>query len=376
MPIDVPEHSPDRPPLERTLSSSYYHSDEIWRLECDRIFQREWLCVCREEALAESGTRLAMDVAGESVILTRDRAGTLHGFYNVCRHRGAQLCRPDAPAAPAMTLRCPYHSWAYGLDGALIAAPHMAGTEGFAKENFSLYPVAVESWGGFVFLHLTPGEAKPLADQLGGIPDRLRRYPLAGLKMARSIAYEVAANWKIIAENYNECYHCAGVHPELCELVPAFKEQGGALLDWDRGVPHRDGAYTFTRSGTTRRAPFPDLDQDELLRHKGELFYPNLFLSLSCDHVAAFLLFPKGPDRTDIVCQFLFAAEEMEKPDFDPADAVEFWDLVNRQDWAICESVQRGTGSRAHDHGYYAPMEDWNLDIRRYVLDRTASRGG
>ena len=367
MSIDTPEPSPHR--LERTLPSSYYHDSEIWRLERERIFTREWLCACREEVLAEPGARLVLDLAGESVLLTRDRDGRLHGFYNVCRHRGAQLCKSGA-ATTSGPIRCPYHSWAYGLDGKLLSAPHMEAVEGFAKEDFSLYPVAVEAWGGFVFVHLTPSEARPLAEQLGGVPGRLARYPLDRLKVGWAIEYDVAANWKIVAENYNECYHCAGIHPELCDLVPAFRSQGGAGLDWERGIPHRDGAYTFTSSGTTSREPFPGLDQDELTRHKGELVYPNLFLSLSCDHVAAFLLFPDGPARTRITCLFLFAEEELAKEGFDASDAVEFWDLVNRQDWSICESVQRGTGSRPHDHGYYAPMEDWNLDIRRYVLNR------
>ena len=109
------------------------------------------------------------------------------------------------------------------------------------------------------------------------------------------------------------------------------------------------------------------LNQDERERHKGELIYPNLFISLACDHAAAFLLYPKGPALTVIDCLFLFASEEIAKPDFDPSDAVDFWDLVNRQDWAICESVQQGMGARPHIHGYYAPMEDWSLDMRRYV---------
>ena len=178
------------------------------------------------------------------------------------------------------------------------------------------------------------------------------------------------ANWKVVAENYNECYHCAGVHPELCEVVPAFREKGGAGLDWEHGIPHRDGAFTFTRSGTSDRAPFPDLSEEEKTRHKGELVYPNLFLSLSPEHVAAFRLLPEAPDRTRIFCDFLFDAAEMEKPGFDPSDAVEFWDLINRQDWAICEEVQRGLSSRVHRFGYYAPMEDASLDIRRYVLER------
>ena len=126
------------------------------------------------------------------------------------------------------------------------------------------------------------------------MPARVARYPLAELRIGHTIRYEVAANWKVICENYNECYHCAGVHPELCELVPAFRERGGADLDWARGIAHRAGAYTFTASGTTRRRAFPTLDADERVRHKGELIYPNLFLSLACDHAAVFILQPRS----------------------------------------------------------------------------------
>ena len=182
--------------------------------------------------------------------------------------------------------------------------------------------------------------------------------------------YDVAANWKVILENYNECYHCAGVHPELCAVVPAFKQAGGGQLDWDRGIPHRDGAFTFTRSGTTTRAPFPGLDDDERVRHKGELIYPNFLLSLAADHVAAFTVWPRDAQRSSVICDFLFHPSEMEKPGFDPSDAVEFWDLVNRQDWTICAGVQRGMQALVFEHGYYAPMESASLDIRRYVRDR------
>jgi Rieske 2Fe-2S family protein len=268
---------------------------------------------------------------------------------------------------------CPYHQWSYDFDGALVAAPHLSGVAGFKKDDFHLYPVGVDTWGGFVFLNLTPAEAKPLAAQLDAIPERLRRYPLSSLRIGATIRYEVAANWKVICENYNECYHCGGVHPELCALVPAFREAGGAHLDWNRGIPHRDGAYTFTRSGSTVRRPFPGLDADEQVRHKGELVYPNLFLSVACDHVAAFVLQPLGPERTAIVCHFLFEPHEMAKPGFDASDAVDFWDLVNRQDWEVCAGVQNGISSRVHTQGYYAPMEDHSLDIRRYVTERIGS---
>jgi Rieske 2Fe-2S family protein len=366
--------------LEQTLPSSWYYSDRIHALEKERIFCREWVCVAREEELPTSGNYRILEVVGESIILVRNRQGQLRAFYNVCRHRGARLCRTDESAPPGMAVQggviagrsilCPYHQWSYDLDGHLVAAPHLANVPGFDKSAISLYPVAVECWGGFVFVNLTPGEAKPFTAQLGGIPERTQRYPLAALRVGHSITYEVAANWKAICENYNECYHCGGVHPELCTVLPAFREAGGAGLDWLRGVPHRPGAYTFTRSGTTTRRPFPTLNQDERERHKGEVLYPNLFISLACDHATVFILQPRGPERTDIVCHFLFEPEEIGKPLFDPADAVELWDITNRQDWAICESVQRGIRSRVHSHGYYAPMEDYSLDIRRYVRER------
>jgi Rieske 2Fe-2S family protein len=205
---------------------------------------------------------------------------------------------------------------------------------------------------------------------LGPIPERVRRYPLAELLVGHRIDYEVEANWKVILENYNECYHCAGVHPELCQVVPAFRKAGGSGLDWDAGIPHREGANTFTFSGTTTRAPFPGLDEDEKQRHKGELIYPNLMLSLAMDHAASFTLWPRGPGRTDVVCEFLFHPSEVSKRSFDPTDAAEFWDVTNKQDWAICESVQRGMGSQKFRSGYYAPMEDLSLDIREYVRDR------
>jgi Rieske 2Fe-2S family protein len=365
--------------LEPTLPSSWYTSAQVFALEKERIFCREWLCVARAEELTEPGSFRVLEVLGESILLVRNREGQLRAFYNVCRHRGSRLCRePQAAGAAAMLggglngsrITCPYHQWTYDLDGRLVAAPYLTGEPGFDKSLFSLYPVGLECWGGFVFVHLSPARAAPLAAQLGAMPERVARYPLSELRIGHTIRYEVAANWKVICENYNECYHCAGVHPELCAVVPAFRERGGANLDWARGIPHRPGAYTFTSSGTTSRRAFPGLNQDEQVRHKGELLYPNLFLSLACDHAAVFVLQPRSATRTDIACHFLFEPFEIAKPGFDPRDATEFWDLVNRQDWAICESVQQGISARVHERGYYAPMEDFNLDIRRYVLER------
>jgi glycine betaine catabolism A len=379
--VNAHELPPRLAGLEATLPSSWYRSERVFAVEKERIFCREWLCVGREEELVEPGAFRLLDILGESIILVRNRQSQLRAFYNVCRHRGTRLCREpaaagakDHPQLPggivAGRITCPYHQWTYDLDGRLIAAPYLGTQPQFDKSLFSLYPAGVESWGGFVFLNLTPSGAVPLQRQIAGIPQRLERYPLKELRIGHTIRYEVAANWKVLCENYNECYHCAGVHPELCAVVPAFRERGGANLDWLRGIPHRPGAYTFTTSGTTRRRAFPTLNEDERVRHKGELLYPNLFLSLACDHAAVFILQPRSATHTAITCHFLFESFELEKPDFDHSDATEFWDLVNAQDWAICEAVQQGISARVHERGYYAPMEDFSLDIRRYVLDR------
>jgi Rieske 2Fe-2S family protein len=366
--------------LQPALPKEMYVGREHWLRERDEVLAGSWVCVGRLDDLGlDARSRLAtLDVLGESVLITRASDGQLHGAYNVCRHRGCQLVAREPEAPPDLcstrSLRCPYHSWTYALDGRLIKAPHTGDIEDFNPADFSLEPIGVDTWGGFVFVHLIPAAATPLAESVVGVADRLRRYPLASLVSGRRLSYHVAANWKVVAENYNECYHCGPVHPELTRLVPSFRG-GGGDVDWDAGVPHREGAWTFTATGTTTRARFPDLDPDERVRHKGELLYPNLLLSCSADHVAAFVLWPLAQDSTRVECDLLFAADEVAKPGFDPDDAVQLWDLVNRQDWAVCESVQRGMSSRAYTQGWFAPMEDWSLDIRRWLLPRLGEHG-
>ncbi len=387
--------------LQAALPREMYVDEAAWVAERDRVLAAEWTCVGRRDdlGLAEPQRAAVIEVHEESVIVTSDAAGLLHAAYNVCRHRGSQIFPTEPGADPtscaAAALRCPYHSWTYALDGSLLKAPH---TEGLDRSGFGLNRVAVDEWAGFVFLRLVESgfetlagarssTDKPqlvveegdegvrletrqsLADAVERPSRTLANYRIGDLVTGATYTYDVAANWKVIAENYNECYHCGPVHPELTRLVPAFGG-GGVGIDWDAGVEHREGAWTFTMSGTTNRAPLPGLDEDERVRHKGELVYPNLMLSCSADHVAAFVLRPLAVDRTRIDCVLLFERAAVSATDFDPADAGDFWDLVNKQDWAICESVQRGMSSRSYQHGWFAPMEDDSADIRRWLLPR------
>jgi Rieske 2Fe-2S family protein len=372
--------------MKPALEARFYSSPDVFRIETQRLFHGQWFCVGRADQLPASGDCLHVSVLGESIVVLRGRDDALRAFYNVCRHRGSRLLRtpplPD-PAAPGATnsgripagVVCPYHAWTYNLDGTLRAAPFVRFDATCPKEQFSLVPVQLDTWGGFVFVNLAEIPATPLGEQLDGPVRRLVRYPLADLRRGAQIVYDVKANWKIIMENYNECYHCGPVHPELCRLVPSFAG-GGDDLDWEAGIPHREDAWTFTTTGTTSRAPLPGLDAEERTRHKGDLVYPNLMVSASADHVAAFVLLPHAPNRTTVECSLLFAKDAAEAADFDPSDAGDLWDLVNRQDWAICESVQRGMSSRSYRHGWFAPMEDDSLDIRRWLLPRLGQAGG
>jgi Rieske 2Fe-2S family protein len=360
--------------LQAALPAPFYVDPAHFAREREQVLGHEWFCAGRVPDLGDGSGLAVLEVAGESVLLTRDATGRLRGFYNVCRHRGSQVVPvdPDLPLpAPyrAGSMRCPYHSWTYDLEGRLLRAPHTEDVDDFDPDRFGLHPVAVDTWGGFLFVHLTPESAPDLRASLGAAVERVARYPLESLVVGDRRVYDVRANYKVVLENYNECYHCAGVHPELVRLVPAFG-RGGQDLAWDDGIPHREGAWTFTATGTSARAPFPGLDDAEKVRHKGELLYPNLMLSLSADHVAAFTLRPLAADRTRIELDVLFAPDEAASPSFDPSDAVDFWDMVNRQDWAVCESVQRGMSSRAYTQGWFAPMEDASLDIRRWLLPR------
>lgn len=355
--------------MEATLHRDLYLENSWFARERERIFFDQWFCVGREDDLPYEGSYRVVELAGESIVLVRGSDGNLRAFHNVCRHRGCQLIdsrNPDQQQGkfPAH-IRCPYHSWTYRLDGALHHTPHVE----VDKSNYHLHAVRLDRWAGFVFLKVGP-EPTSLADQLGPIPPRVRRYPLHDLVADWTFEYEVAANWKVILENYNECYHCAGVHPELCNIVPAFRKNGGSNLDWEAGVPQRPGTNTYTATGTTARPPFPGLNDAEKERHFGELVYPNLMLSLSMDHAAMFILWPEGPESTRIDCRLLFHPEARSQENFDPSDAADFWHLVNDQDWRICERVQRGMHARPFTRGLYAPMEDLSLDIRNYIAER------
>ncbi len=355
--------------IEPTLEGAYYCDPVILGREWERVFGRSWLCAGREERLKSPGDYFTLPVGRESVIVLRDRDGRLHAFYNVCRHRGARLCSADEGHFKGF-VTCPYHAWTYGLDGRLVGIPHLWEGEGFRKEDFPLHPVAVDTWGGFLFIHLEGEGATPLSEQLGPIPERLRRYPLADLRVGARASHEVDCNWKILVENYQECYHCPGVHPELCDLVPLYRTGAVDASGSDVQAYFREGACTFTMTGTTRRPLLSGLSDEEKRKYDGEMIYPALMLNLFPDYAQYRALWPVAPGRTRIATEWLFEPSTMARDDFDPQDAIEFINLIARQDWDVCALVQKGVGSRVHRHGIYVPLETHAGAFKTWYLDR------
>ena len=366
-----------RAPLEEatTLPGRYYHDPAILQEEMRRIFTQMWVCVGREQDVARPGDFLTRSIGKESILVTRDATGQARAFHNVCRHRGSRLL--DARCGEGLTrIQCPYHAWTYDLDGTLKGAPHMDEVRDFDAREYPLRPVRLAGWSGFLFVTLSP-DTPPLEEHLGTMAHYFDRYRMETLRLGKRIAYDVASNWKILCENYSECYHCFLVHPELNRI--SHYRSGEQALSNDATV----GGYmelrepefsSMTVSGHTVRKPFPGIDAEDHRRIHYYIVYPNMFLSLHPDYVMTHLLWPLETGRTEIVCDFLFAGEEVSRPDFEPSDAVDFWDTTNRQDWAVCERAQMGTQSSSYDRGRLSSLEWMTHIFDRFVADRLTGR--
>ncbi len=341
----------------RTLPQRYYIAPETLSAEWTRIFGEHWLCVGRAAQVAQPGAYLVANIAAESVIVVRDSKGVLHAHFNVCRHRGTRLCN-DASGQLNETIQCPYHAWTYTLDGALLRAPTMQDVEGFDRAEYSLVAARVAEWEGFVFVNLAR-EPEPFESAFAPVMDRFARYNLEALTTIRRIEYDVKANWKLVLQNYNECLHCPTIHPMLAKVLP-YTSGANDLIEGPFLGGYMEIAQPNESATVTGRACGPlvgDLSGDDLHRAYYYSFFPNMMLSLHPDYVVSYMVWPTGPTETHIVSDWFFHPNAVAHADFDPSGAIEFWDVTNRQDWAICEQSQLGVFSRAYTPGPYSPRE-------------------
>ncbi|MFL5626364.1 MAG: aromatic ring-hydroxylating oxygenase subunit alpha [Ktedonobacteraceae bacterium] len=358
-----------------TLPGRYYYDPAIYELEQERIFSQTWVCVGRAGTISTVGAYQTVSIGRESILIVRNRESKLNAFLNVCRHRCSRLCTGAAGQLKG-SIQCRYHAWTYGLDGRLIGAPNVLHDERFDRTAFGLVPVALEVWEGLIWLNLADDPA-PIETQLNtpiierfGSYAQFARYDVGKLKAGKMITYEVQANWKLLLENFMECYHCGPMHPELCQLLPAFRSGKSDYLAGDAATL-ADTAEAFTISGKASRPPLSGLLPEDLRRYYGIVLTPNMLLNLLDDHVVIHTLWPEGPTRTRVTCDWLFDPEVMTRPDFDPMDAVEIFDIVNRQDWEVCELAQLGMTSKAYKSGgIYVPSERHIRAFADFVLER------
>jgi Rieske 2Fe-2S family protein len=356
--------------VRQTLPARYYVDPAHFAREQERFFAGMWVCVARIEDLGTPGDYVVREIAGESVIVTRDAAGTFRGFHNVCRHRGTRLCT-EAKGHFTGRIQCPYHAWTYGLDGRLVSAPHMEGTPGFRLDDVSLARVHVEVWEGHVFAALAASPA-PLRDQIGALSEKFAPWGMFELRRAYRATYDVRANWKLVISNYSECLHCPVIHPGLQKLSHYMTgDNDPPTPTWLGGrMELRPEIGTMSRDGRRRRQALPGLSADQQRHVYYYALLPNLLLSLHPDYVMTHLLWPKAADRTEIWCEWHFHPREFQHPAFDPADAIDFWDDTNREDWRVSELSQAGIASRAYRPGFFSPREGLLWEFDRIVRER------
>jgi Rieske 2Fe-2S family protein len=342
----------------KTLPQRYLVSPEIF---AEKIFAREWMLVGHQSQLGKSGDYFLAEVAGENLIVAKDQRSTIRAFYNVCRHRGARLCEEQDGHAAA--IQCPYHAWTYALDGRLIGAPHMDETPGFNKADYPLKPGRLGLWEGLIFLNLADASTErggylsleKWFEPLGG---KFSPWNLATLRSAKRIQYDVRANWKLIFQNYSECYHCLGVHPELSKISPYDSAENDLIEGPFLGGFMRIASdKSLTKSGNACALPVGNFGDEDFRFVFYYSIFPNMLLSLHPDYVMVHQLQPQSPERTLIFCDWFFNPEAFEHSGFHPDDAVQFWDMVNKQDWHVCELSQQGISSRAYEPGPYSARE-------------------
>ncbi len=353
-----------------TMPGEYYTSPAILEEERTRLLPKMWHCVGRASSVANLGAYITREVAGESIMIVRGKDQLLRAFFNICRHRGTRLCTQGAGRF-SETIQCPYHAWTYGIDGRLIGAPHMNEVEGFDKADYPLHQAAVAEWEGFVFVNVSK-DPQPFADWFAPLIGRLARYDIGSLKVGHSVKYDVHANWKLVFQNYSECLHCPMIHPELSTMMPYTSGANdlieGAFLGGYMELNHESATISGKACGDFVSASLPPEDRKRAYYYT---IMPNLLLSIHPDYVNYYLLTPVAVDRTLVESEWMFNGSPM-----NPQDAIDFWDITNRQDWAICEQSQLGIQSSRYEPGPYSPRESmpaaWDREYLRLLRSSRA----
>jgi len=369
----VDEFAGSAAPLDSavTVPPACYTDAEFYDFEVEAVFRHSWLYVCHASEVADPGDQLALTVAGEPIVITRDHTGTLRALSAVCRHRSYPLVEEEH--RNGRHLRCPYHYWTYSLDGRLVAAPDM----GVGRQlDLCLPSFALEEWHGFVFVSFD-AEPAPLAPTVAKLHDELATYRTEELVAATSVDLaDLPWNWKNMLENALEEYHTTYIHRGYHEAAPARlvdhlpfdAESENAILRYANFVDPERGFLTEGGSD-----PFPQLPHITPAQ-RGRILYtsvpPTMFASIKRDSAMIFRILPQGVDRMRLTATWLFPQSTVELPDFSAAAErlVGFFEVINGQDMAANERVYRGLRSAEATRGPYSPYEESLLQLNRWLL--------
>jgi Rieske 2Fe-2S family protein len=341
--------------LISTLPGRYYTDPAIFELEQEKIFEELWICAVRAADLDKPGAFRTVQIGRESVIVTRTRTGAIKAYLNVCAHRGARICMEDKGEVKR-SFQCPYHAWTYDLDGKLIAAPNLTKMPDIDRVRYGLSPVSVEEWLGYVWVNLSDNPAsfdttvvQDIRDRLGDV-ESIDRYKIEDLGLGRRVSYDVKANWKLIIENFMECYHCATIHPELTEVLPEFADGYAAQYYVGHGAEFGEAVQGFTLDGTAGHDAIPGIAPEQDRRYYAITVRPQVFVNLVPDHVIIHRMYPLAADRTLVECDWLYlpgvvaSGRDLQK-------SVELFHRVNLQDFEACERCQPAMSSRKYRDG-------------------------
>jgi glycine betaine catabolism A len=369
--LDIPRPSPTQSTDEVVTGfpREYYVSHDLFGRELDRVICRQWLYAGHESEIPHSGDFLTREVGDESILVTRD-GSDIHALFNVCRHRGARVCQQ--PRGNTRRLVCPYHRWTYGLDGQLMVAPAMPAT--FEPARYPLVRAHVRSWNGLVFINLSEHAPELLDQILEPARERFARFELVGCKVAHAITYIVKANWKIVLENFVECYHCPSAHPEFCRTFDLTRNPGGVLdspthpqMLVDVGeFMLKPGAKSSTLTGEpVCRTCMGSLTENDLPAAAALTFRPTTSVILFGDYGIVHDFQPVSATETRVRCQWLVSANAEEGRDYNIESLISLWDITNRQDWVLCEMTQNGVRSRRYVPGPISLQREPALEVLR-----------
>ena len=363
------------------LPASWYYDPAHHELELKCIQARNWAYAGRVNDLAPMTVR-RLSVAGQNLILVKDHEGAITCFHNTCRHRGSELCAEAETKLKSKLITCPYHEWAYDLKGNLIRIPYATPTADFRKADHGLLKVNVKVWNGFVFVCLSdnPPDFEHVPD-LGA--HALDNWPMDSLVTAHTYVEVIACNWKGFWENYNECLHCPGTHPELCDAIPIYKKgvmSASELPDWTPDQPGgtdlKEGSFTWSMNGKPCGPEFPGLTVEE--RARGQTFvtlWPTMYVVAHVDYVRAVSLRPLGPEQTELRAEWMFTKETLAQKDFDLDNVTRFATLVMHQDAEASAMNQRGLKSSAFKAGRLMPQEFDVHHFQNWVRKQLADGG-